>query len=188
MTDILVRPAFQEDIRWVRAIYMHYVMTSTSTFEITPPTVEDMTARWSKVAGSSLPYLVACAAEDPTRILGFAYASPFREREAYAGTVEDSIYIAPGFERRGIGKALMLHLLRELSEIGVRQVVAGIGGAGENMASIKLHEWAGFHVVGHFQAIGQKFNKPVDVLFMQRGLGPPEEGKRHEAVVTYTIG
>jgi phosphinothricin acetyltransferase len=186
MPDYVVRPAFQEDIRWVRPLYAYWVTTSAYSFETEPPSPEEMVMRWANVVSAGLPYVVATPAADPSRVLGYAYATPFRDRAAYAGTVETSVYVAPGHERRGIGKALMLHLLRELVEIGTRQAVAVIGDSA-NRGSIRLHEWAGYRVSGQLLGVGHKFGRDVDVVLMQRGFAPPKPGSSHQAIVTYVV-
>lgn len=165
----ILRPCFEQDLPLVTLIYAHHVQTGFGTFEITPPTLDEMRARWMRVAGRGWPYFVACAADDPSRILGYAYAQPFRDREAYASTFEDSVYVAPTAIGRGIGRALLDQLLKTLTEDGVRQVVAVIGDSG-NTASINVHQNLGFWEVGILRAVGKKFNRDVDVVLMQRAL------------------
>jgi L-amino acid N-acyltransferase YncA len=172
LREIGVRPCFQQDLQWVQLIYAHHVMTSTGTFETVPPDLEEMTARWTKIAAHGWPYIVACAGNDPSRILGFAYAQQFRERQAYAHTFENSIYVSPTHQGMGIGKALMAVLLGELIDVGAKQVLAVIGDSG-NLGSIKLHARAGFHPVGKLHAVGYKFGRWLDVVIMQTQLSDP---------------
>ena len=82
--SIIVRPCFQQDLEMVHLIYSHHVLTGTGTFELDPPSLEEMTARWSAIVTHGWPYLVASPASDLSRVLGFAYASQFRDRAAYA--------------------------------------------------------------------------------------------------------
>jgi L-amino acid N-acyltransferase YncA len=177
LAGIGVRPCFQQDLQWVQLIYAHHVMTSTGTFETEPPDLEEMTERWTKVAGKGWPFIVACTPHDPSRVIGFAYAQQFRERQAYRFTFENSVYVAPTHLGIGVGKALMAVLLEELYSVGAQQVLAVIGDA-QNQGSIKLHAGAGFHVVGRLHAVGHKFGRWLDVVMMQRQFdGPPGAAK-----------
>jgi phosphinothricin acetyltransferase len=169
---ILVRPAFTADLEQIAVIYHHHVMTGTGTFDIDPPSEAAMRERWSKIAGNGWPYLVACAPQQFSRVLGYAYAQPFRERKAYAQTFEDSVYVAPFAAGRGVGRVLLSTLLDELKAIEARQVIAVIGDA-ENRASIGLHESLGFWPAGRLHAVGHKFGRWLDVVLMQRQLDPP---------------
>lgn len=144
-------------------------MTGTGTFELDPPTLEDMTQRWSEVVEKGWPYLVASPASDLSRVLGFAYAGQFRARAAYAKTFEDSVYVAPSAMRQGVGAALMGELLATLKGDGVREVLAVIGDSA-NQSSIQLHHKAGFRPVGVMRNVGFKFDRWLDVVIMQRSL------------------
>jgi L-amino acid N-acyltransferase YncA len=172
LTGIGVRPCFQQDVQWVQLIYAHHVMTSTGTFETEPPDLEEMTARWTKVAGKGWPFIVACTPKDPTRVIGFAYAQHFRDRQAYRYTFENSVYVAPTHQGMGIGKALMAVLLAELQTIGAKQVLAVIGDS-QNQASIRMHAASGFQAVGKLHAVGHKFGRWLDVVLMQIQLPDP---------------
>lgn len=176
-TRIVVRPCFEQDLDQVALIYAHHVTTGTGSFETTAPTPQEMKERWVKIAARNWPWLVACPADDPMRIAGYAYAQQFRDRAAYAYAFENSVYVAPGWARRGVGIALIGTLLSELQAIDCRQVIAVIGDS-ENIASIRLHERAGFHHVGTLTNIGWKFGKWRDVVMMQRELPPTESNAR----------
>lgn len=166
---ILVRPCFDQDLQWVQLIYAHHVMTGAGTFEIVPPSLEEMRGRWSAIVSHNWPFIVACPAHDPSRILGYAYARPFRDREAYAYTFEDSIYVAPGQTGKGVGTRLLTHLLATLADDGVKQVVAVIGDSA-NHGSIAVHKRCGFRHVGQLSHVGAKFGRWFDVVLMQRTL------------------
>jgi L-amino acid N-acyltransferase YncA len=170
--SMIVRPCFQQDLEVVQLIYAHHVMTGAGTFEIDPPSLDEMTERWSKIVTKGWPYLVASPTHDLTRVLGYAYAQPFRERAAYAQTFEDSIYIAPSSQRQGVGALLLSELLRALRTDGVREVLGVIGDSG-NAGSIGLHAKAGFHHVGVFRNVGFKFGRWFDVVLMQRSFASP---------------
>lgn len=172
----MVRPCFQQDLVWLTPLYAHHVMTGTGTFEITPPDLQEMTRRWSRVVEQGWPWLVAAPISDVSRVLGFAYAQPFRERAAYAYTFEDSVYVAPQAARQGVGRALLSSLLLGLEADGVREVVAVIGDSA-NTGSIRLHARHGFALVGKLPRAGSKFGRWLDVVLMQRSLNQPPAPK-----------
>lgn len=156
----------------MRLIYHHHVVSSLGTFEIEPPDLDEMTARWARICARGWPYLVAVDADDPTRVHGYAYAQQFRERAAYAGAFEDSVYVSPHMHRRGVGKVLLAYLLRELEELEARLVIAVIGDSA-NHGSIRLHAGLGFQHAGVVPDAGIKFHRPVDIVIMHRRLAQP---------------
>jgi L-amino acid N-acyltransferase YncA len=169
---LMIRPCFEQDLQQVHLIYYHHVLTGTGTFEIDPPPPAAMATRWSNIVSRGWPFLVASPTNNLSRVLGFAYAQQFRDRRAYELTFEDSIYVAPGSLRQGAGALLLAELLRTLHGDGVRQVLAYIGDSA-NAASISLHQKAGFRHVGTLTNVGRKFDRWLDVVVMQRGLGSP---------------
>jgi phosphinothricin acetyltransferase len=164
---ITIRPAAEADVAAVQTIYAHHVRTGTGSFEEEPPDVAEMAARRAAIVGRCLPYLVAEAAG---RVIGFAYAGPFRPRAAYRFTLEDSIYVDPTATGCGLGRALLATLVAEATHLGYRQMIAVIGDSA-NASSIALHARAGFCEVGRLSRAGFKFGRWLDVVFMQRGLG-----------------
>ena len=114
-----------------------------------------------------MPYLVAIEGE---RVLGYAYAAPYRPRPAYRYTVEDSVYVCADSARRGIGAALLERLILASERAGARQMIAVIGDSA-NTASIHLHTAAGFAPAGILASVGWKFQRWLDVVLMQRALG-----------------
>ena len=104
LLPVILREAGVADMTAVQAIYAHYVLRSAASFEEEPPTVAEMTRRHAKTLDFGLPYLVA---EADGEVLGYTYAGPFRTRSAYRYTIEDSIYVAPGIMRRGVGTVLL---------------------------------------------------------------------------------
>jgi L-amino acid N-acyltransferase YncA len=155
----------------VQAVYAHHVLNGLGSFELEPPAIEEMMRRWREVVARSLPYLVSVAGDE---VLGFAYAAPYRPRPAYgASTVEDSVYVAPGALRRGVGRALLSELVRRCTVLGMRQMVAVIGDSG-NAGSVALHAAAGFREVGVLRGVGWKHGRWVDTVIMQRELGVGE--------------
>ena len=165
---MIVREATVRDAAAIAAIYGHHVLHGLGTFEEVPPAVEEMAARMAAVQGRGLPYLVA---ETTEAVIGFSYATPFRLRAAYRYTVEDSVYVAPGEAGRGVGKALLAAVLERCAALGLRQVFAVIGDSG-NAGSIGAHRAAGFAHRGVMPAAGFKHGRWVDIVLMQRALGP----------------
>ncbi len=161
-----LRPATTGDLAAIQAIYAHHVLTGLGTFEETPPTVEDMVGRFAAVRDRGLPWLVA---EEDGGVLGYAYAGAFRPRAAYRYTVEDSIYVAPDAAGRGLGRSLLQALIAECEALGLRQMAAVIGDSG-NAASIGLHRSCGFELLAVLPGLGFKFDRWVDVVWMQRAL------------------
>jgi len=171
-----IRDATPQDLPQIQQIYAHHVLSSTTTFEEIPPTVEEMGERLSKVQDQGLPWLVA---EQDGRILGYCYASAYRPRPAYRYTIEDSIYLADGESGKGMGGHLLGALIERCGRGPWRQLIAVIAGT-QNQSSINLHRKAGFAHVGTQPDTGYKFGQWIDVVFMQRPLGPgggspPEE-------------
>lgn len=170
---LIVRPCFQQDLQYVQLIYAHHVLSGTGTFEIDPPSLEEMTDRWSKIVDKGWPFFVASPVSDLSRVLGFAYAVQYRDRAAYAKTFECSIYVGPTTQRQGAGTLLLGEVLTTLRGDGVREVLAFIGDS-YNAASIGLHGKLGFNMVGRLTKVGEKFGAPLDVVIMQRTLPAPK--------------
>ena len=164
---ILIRPSQDADLPAITAIYAHHVLHGTGTFETTPPTEADMAVRRADVLGKGLPWLVA---EVDGTVAGFAYGNWFKPRAAYRYSVEDSIYLDPQQQGKGLGRALMAELLAKLEAAGVRRVMAVIGDSA-NAGSIGLHRALGFEPVGTVPSCGWKFNRWLDIVLMQRALG-----------------
>jgi L-amino acid N-acyltransferase YncA len=120
------------------------------------------------VLGKPLPWLVA---ERGGVLLGYAYANHFRPRRAYRYCLEDSVYVAPEAQGRGVGRLLLAELLARCTALGARQMLAVIGDA-DNAGSIGLHRALGFRHAGVLKASGWKFGRWLDVVLMQRALGP----------------
>jgi phosphinothricin acetyltransferase len=164
----VIRASQESDLAEIAAIYGHHVLHGTGTFEIDPPSLQDMANRRAEVLGRGLPWLVA---ESQGAIVGFAYCNWFKPRPAYRFSAEDSVYVAPGAEHQGIGRALMARLCAEAERAGVRKLIAVIGDSA-NLGSIGLHRSAGFEPAGVLDGVGWKFDRWLDVVLMQRTLGP----------------
>lgn len=163
----IIRPSLIEDIQAIAAIYTHHVLTGTGTFEVEPPTPADMAVRRDDVLSKGLPYLVAA---DGKTVLGFAYCNWFKLRPAYRFSAEDSIYLTPGAQGLGLGRALLAELMAQAENAGVRKLIAVIGDSA-NVGSIGVHVSAGFAHVGVIKSCGWKFNRWLDVVMMDKSLG-----------------
>lgn len=163
----IIRPSIIEDIAQVTAIYGHHVLNSTGTFETEAPSVQDMTHRRADVLGKGLPYLVAV---DGDKVVGFAYGNWFKPRPAYRYSVEDSIYLAPDQQGKGLGRALLAELMARCEAAGIRKMMAIIGDSA-NAGSVGLHLALGFEQVGKIDACGWKFGAWRDIVIMQKALG-----------------
>jgi L-amino acid N-acyltransferase YncA len=165
---LVIRPATPADIPAVTRIYAHGVEYGTSSFELSPPDEAEMARRMSELMGNGFPYL---AAEVDGTLAGYAYAGLYRARPAYRFTLEDSVYVAPDRQGRGIGRGLLAALIDAAQARGFRQMIAVIGDSPNQAASIRLHEAAGFRQVGILQDVGFKHERWRDTLLMQRALG-----------------
>jgi phosphinothricin acetyltransferase len=163
---MIVRPAGPGDAGAIQALYAHHVLHGTGTFETVPPTVAETAERMAAVEARGLPWRLA---EDAGRLLAYAYASPFRLRAAYRYTAEVTVYADAGFQRRGAGRAVLSSVIGSCEALGLRQLVAVIGGS-DNAGSIGLHAALGFERVGVTPGLGWKQGRWHDVVWMQRAL------------------
>lgn len=152
-----VRPATAADAASCAAIYAHYVVHTSCTFEDVPPPPEEFTARINNAK------VFLCAEDDGGEVCGYAYADVWRTRCGYRFVVETSVYVDATKTRRGAGRLLMTALLAQLAKTQTRSAVATI--SLPNPASIKLHEQLGFVKCGTLPAIGWKFDASHDVGF-----------------------
>lgn len=175
--DLAIRDALPADLPTILEIYSHAVLHGTASWEIEPPDLSEMGRRFEAIAAGGYPYLVA---EREGRIVGYAYAGAYRPRPAYRATVENSIYVAPDVQGGGVGSALLDALIEGCTARGFRQMVAVIGdGTGASVGSRRLHERAGFSLIGVARAVGYKHGRWLDQMLMQKALGaadgaPPE--------------
>jgi len=167
MTQPLIRPATAADIAAITAIYRPAVLHGTASFELEPPDEGEMRRRLETITSAGYPYLVA---EISGGIVGYGYASAYRARPAYRYSVENSIYVAPNAQRRGVGRSLLEALIAICTERGFRQMVAVIGDSGQAV-SIGLHRALGFTFSGTIHSVGFKYGRWLDTVIMQRPLG-----------------
>lgn len=161
-----IRLATLNDAPALLKIYTPYVEQTAITFEYSVPTLEEFTSRLAGIL-PKYPYLVA---EDNNEILGYAYASAFKARAAYAWSVETSIYVKMGIHKQGIGTALYEALEKQLSRQNVCNLCACI--AYPNPPSIAFHEHFGYKTVAHFTRSGYKQNAWYDMIWMEKELCP----------------
>jgi L-amino acid N-acyltransferase YncA len=164
---MIIRDCLPADMGQVTAIYQHAVINFAATYELEAPSLEEMTKRRATVLRRGFPYIVA---EDAGDILGFAYGNMFRERMAYRFMVEDSIYLSPQAQRRGVGSALLGELMAQCTQRGFRQMVAIIGDSENSLGSIGVHRRLGFQETGKMVGSGFKFGRWLDTMVMQIAL------------------
>jgi phosphinothricin acetyltransferase len=164
MGTVSIRPASRRDAEAIRAIYNREVTASTVTFDMVPRTLDEQ-VQWIDEHSGGHPAVVA---EADGTVVGFGSLSPYRPRPAYATTVENSVYVDPEHQGRGVGRAILTELVRLAGDHGFHSVVARIVGGHE--ASIALHAACGFAPVGVEREVGRKFGRWLDVVVMQRML------------------
>ena len=170
------RDASGDDLPRITALYGREVRGGTATFELEPPSLEEMARRFDAVARQGLPWLVA---EVDGAFAGYAYASPFRPRPAYRYGVEISIYVEETARGRGVGRELLEALIERIRVLGLRHLIGAISDSETSAASIALHRALGFREVGVYRQVGWKFDRWLDVTLMQLDLlpaGDPPQG------------
>lgn len=164
---MIIRPCELTDIPMITAIYAEAVINGSATFELEPPSESEMTKRREALLAKNYPYLVA---DEDGIVVGYAYAGEYRERPAFNGTVEDSIYIHQDYQGKGVGKALLEQLVVEATQRDFRQMIAVVGDSA-NHGSIALHKRQGFELIGTLHSVGWKHGRWLDTVIMQRPLG-----------------
>jgi len=167
MSSPEIRPATEADLPAITKIYEHAVLHGTATFELIAPDLAEMTRRYKSLIDGGFPYFVGVL---DGRVGGYAYAGPYRPRPAYRFTVENSIYLDPAIQRRGIGLVLLRRLIDECETHGYRQMIAVIGDSA-NAGSIGVHTRCGFQMIGTHPDVGLKFGRWLDTVMMQLPLG-----------------
>jgi L-amino acid N-acyltransferase YncA len=164
----LIRPSADADLPAMQAIYAQAVTGGTGSFELEPPSLEELARRREDVVTKGLPWLSATRGD---QLLGYAYAAPFRPRLAYRYALENSVYVHADARGQGVGRLLLAELIARCTSWGGRQMLAVIGDSG-NAGSIALHKSLGFEPAGRFANVGRKFDRWLDIVLMQRPLGP----------------
>jgi L-amino acid N-acyltransferase YncA len=163
----LIRLAEERDAEVIQRIYAPFVLHTAVSFEIEPPSVDEMRSRIVKTL-TRLPWLVC---ERNGKVIGYVYASPHRERPGYAWSVDVAVYIDEEHRRHGIGRALYTSLFQILRLQGFYNAYAGV--ALPNSGSVGLHEAMGFEPVGVYRAVGYKLGQWHDVGWWQLALQAP---------------
>lgn len=166
---MILRLAKPEDAQGISEVYVPYVETSAVTFELVPPSVEDLQERIAGIM-KSYPYIVA---EEDGVILGFTYVSPFRPRAAYSHSVETSIYVRKDIRTKGVGGKLYrtLEKLVALQNVYVMDAcIAAVNPPDEYVptTSRSFHDHLGYKEVAYFAKCGRKFNRWYDMIWMEK--------------------
>lgn len=162
---MIIRDATFKDSAKIAEIYNFYVVNTAATFEETPVSSEEISSRITKVQDANLPWIVALKDDE---ILGYAYATKWKERSAYRFSVESTIYLSSQAQGKGLGTQLYEALLVKLKSLGINNVIGGI--TLPNPASVALHEKLQMQKVAHFPQVGFKFGKWLDVGYWQLNL------------------
>ena len=168
---LTIRASVDEDIPTITQIYNHYILQTNSTLELTALTTDEMNNRRVATLSRDMPYLVA---QHEGSVVGYAYCDWFKLRSAYRFTAEVSIFLHQDMCGKGFGRQLLTALISEAEKKGVRKLIAGIGDP-TNERSFALHHSCGFTHVATFKSAGWKFNRWLDVTFLERSIG---EGDR----------
>lgn len=169
----MIRNAAPQDTESILNIYCYYIKETAITYEITVPTVEDFRNRIINTL-KKYPYIVE---ENDGKIIGYAYASAFKNREAYDHSVEISIYVHKDFKRKGIGKKLLQELEARLIKQNILNSYACIAKPVQedeylNFDSINFHKKMGYKNAGEFNLCAKKFGRWYSMVWMEKFLGP----------------
>lgn len=160
---MIIRTAQESDLPELAEIYNYEVLNGTATFDVNPKDLDERREWLNSHNKDNHPLIVA---EVDGHVAGYASLSPYRDKEAYAATVELSVYIGPDYRRRGIARELIGVILREAGEReDIHTVISVITGG--NDASIRLHEEFGFTYCGTIREAGTKFGRYLDIVNYQ---------------------
>ena len=171
---LMIRPTCEKDAAALARIYAYYVEKTAITFEYTAPDTTEMERRRQEIS-QRYPYLVA---ESDGKVVGYAYAHAFYGREAYAWSVESSIYVDVNIRKHGIGRKLYEALEKALKSMGILNINACIAVPRDNQdpyvnnGSMNFHQRLGYTLVGRFHNSGYKFDRWYDVVWMEKMIGP----------------
>lgn len=157
----MIRVATADDAAFITSLLNHYIATSTCNYDVEPLDEEDR-RRWLAGLG---PRHVATICELDGRAAGFGALGPFRSKAGYAHTVEHSVYVVPEMHRRGVGSAILADLIQRARALGHHAMIGGI--SADQEASLELHRRHGFREVGRLPEVGRKFDRWLDVVFME---------------------
>lgn len=158
----MIRPAIAADLPSILDIYNEAILNTTAVYDYVPHTLAMREAWFAAKQQAGFPVIVA---EAQSQVVGFGALGAFRAWEAYRYTAENSLYVAPQWRGQGWGKQLLAQLVQTAAESHLHAIVAGIDA--DNIASLRLHEQLGFQEVAHFPQVGYKFDRWLDLKFMQ---------------------
>ena len=162
-----IRDAKDSDLPGLLEIYNEVIATSTAVYSYTPVTLDDRLQWWQARVARRFPVLVAV---DSSGVLGFSTFGDFRAWPGYRHTVEHSVHVRADMRGRGVGSTLVTELFPRAEELGMHVMIAGVDAA--NLPSIRFHERLGFVQAGRLREVGWKFERWLDLVFLQRGIGP----------------
>lgn len=165
LTDVQIRLATAADLPAINAIYNHYVLHSTCTYQ-TEPSAETEREQWFAAHGGPHPVTVAERSDaNGPQVIGWGSLSRFHPRSAYRHTTENSIYVRHDLLGRGVGSLLMRDLIDRAKVVGHHSIVALIDA--DQSASVAMHRRFGFEQAAHLKQVGFKFDRWLDVVYMQ---------------------
>jgi phosphinothricin acetyltransferase len=165
-----LRLATDADLPAINDIYNYYIPRSTCTYQLEPETSAARLAWFREHPPERYPVIVACVPESAGQIAGWGSLSKFRERAAYAPTVEASVYIHHDYHRHGIGRAILVDLIARARAAGYHSLIGGA--SADQEASVALQESLGFQRVALLKEVGYKFGRRLDVVYLQLMLQP----------------
>lgn len=169
MAEITIRDAALADVRSISEIYNEAVLTTTASYDYEPEPLERRLGWFAEHQALSLPMYVAVTGSG--EVAGWSSLSPYHRRPGFRFTVENSIYLAPHWRGQGIGRQLLEPLIRRGEELGLRSIIAAVDAT--NPASLRLHAQCGFKEVGRLPQVGYKFDRWLELVYLQRLLGVP---------------
>jgi phosphinothricin acetyltransferase len=164
MEKIEIRSARKEDVSAITYIYNEAIRTSTATFDMVEKTLEDR-KRWLAEHGDRYPVTVATI---DGRVVGWGSLTPYAERPGWRFTIENAVYVDCNFRGRGVGRMILEHLINAAGRLGYRAIIAQI--VEGNEGSVRMHEKCGFETIGVLKKVGNKFDKWLDVILMEKVL------------------
>jgi len=164
MPELAIRLATPADLEAINAIYNHYVFHSTCTYQTEASTIEERQA-WFAAHGPEYPVTVG---QHDSQVMAWGSLSRFHARAAYRPTVENSVYVRHDLLGQGIGRQMLADLITRAQALRFHSIIAGV--SADQAPSVKLHERAGFVKVAHLREVGYKFNRWLDVIYLQKML------------------
>ncbi len=168
MNDVRIIDATEAHLGGITAIFNHAVRETFSIWSETETNTDQRRGWMTARRNAGFPVLVAVDQAHRDSVLGYGSFGVFRDFPGYVKTVEHSVYVAPSAQRRGIGKAILAELIARARALGMETMVGGVDSA--NVASIALHQQAGFELQGTLKGVGQKFGRKLDLAFLVKAL------------------